>query len=93
MFHDRNGEAYIVVGTAKNLKLMPRSCSCGYVYVYAVAEDGSCLKFLHKTEVNGIPGALCPFQGRLLIGVNNILRIYDIGKKRLLRKAENRVRA
>ena len=37
-----------------------------------------------------IPGALCPFQGRLLAGVGNVLRIYDMGKKKLLRKCENR---
>ena len=30
------------------------------------------------------------FQGRLMAGVGRALRIYDIGKKRLLRKAENK---
>lgn len=34
--------------------------------------------------------ALAPFQGRLLAGVGSALRIYDIGKKKLLRKSENR---
>lgn len=31
------------------------------------------------------------FQGRLVAGVGNALRIYDIGKKKLLRKVENKV--
>ena len=31
------------------------------------------------------------FQGRLIAGVGKALRLYDIGKKKLLRKAENRV--
>ena len=35
--------------------------------------------------------ALCEFQGRLLVGVGNILRLYDLGKKQLLRKSEVRV--
>jgi len=34
--------------------------------------------------------ALCPFKGRLLVGVGNRLRIYDLGKKKLLRKCENK---
>ena len=32
-----------------------------------------------------------PFQGRLLVGVGKLLRIYDIGKKKMLRKCENKV--
>ena len=35
--------------------------------------------------------AMEPFQGRLLVGVGRLLRIYDIGKKKLLRKCENKV--
>jgi len=31
------------------------------------------------------------FQGRLAAGVGKALRIYDIGKKKLLRKVENKV--
>lgn len=31
------------------------------------------------------------FQGRLVAGVGKSLRIYDIGKKKLLRKVENKV--
>jgi splicing factor 3B subunit 3 len=35
--------------------------------------------------------ALLAFQGRLAAGVGKALRIYDIGKKKLLRKVENKV--
>lgn len=31
------------------------------------------------------------FQGRLIAGVGKALRLYDIGKKKLLRKVENKV--
>ena len=31
-------------------------------------------------------------QGRVLAGVGRLLRIYDLGKKKLLRKCENKVR-
>ncbi|MES1923295.1 Splicing factor 3B subunit 3, partial [Bonamia ostreae] len=43
-----------------------------------------------QTEVAEVPTAFCPFQGQLLAGVGNILRLYDLGKRKLLRKSENR---
>lgn len=39
-----------------------------------------------------MPLALIAFQGRLVAGVGKALRIYEMGKKKLLRKTENRVR-
>ena len=42
----------------------------------------------HKTPVDGCPGAVCAFKGRLLAGVGSALRVYEFGKKKLLRKAE-----
>jgi hypothetical protein len=38
-----------------------------------------------------VPLAVMAFQGRLVAGVGKALRIYDIGKKKLLRKVENKV--
>ena len=52
--------------------------------------DGRSLELIHKTAVGGIPGALVAYKGRLLAGVGNALRIYDMGKKKLLRKTEYR---
>jgi len=48
------------------------------------------MELMHKTELDGIPSAMCPFQGRLLVGIQNSLRIYDLGKRKLLRKCENK---
>ena len=59
------------------------------------------LRLLHKTETNPdgrapfddrlcLPGALRAFHGRLLASVGRLVRIYDMGKKKLLRKCENR---
>ncbi len=39
-----------------------------------------------------MPLAVMGFQGRLVAGVGKALRIYDIGKKKMLRKVENKVR-
>jgi hypothetical protein len=53
-----------------------------------VLEQGQRLELLHKTQLEGIPGALAAFKGRLLAGVGPVLRLYELGKKKLLRKCE-----
>ncbi len=37
-----------------------------------------------------VPLALAEFQGRLLVGVGNYVRLYEIGKKKLLKKCETK---
>ena len=49
------------------------------------------LELVHKTPVDEIPLAMASFQGKILIGVGKLLRLYDLGKKKLLRKSENKV--
>jgi splicing factor 3B subunit 3 len=89
VFHDKGGEVFIVVGTGKDVRFTPRSTSGGFIHVYRIVE-GQQLQLLHKTPVEQPPYALCAFQGRLLVGIGNALRIYDMGKKKLLRKCETR---
>lgn len=49
------------------------------------------MPFPRQTPVEDVPLAIAPFQGRVLVGVGKLLRIYDMGKKKLLRKCENKV--
>jgi splicing factor 3B subunit 3 len=51
---------------------------------------GSRLELVHKTPVEDLPLAISAFQGRVLVGVGATLRLYDMGRKRLLRKCELR---
>ncbi|MFS7965063.1 putative transcription factor WD40-like family [Helianthus anomalus] len=82
----------LAVGTAKDLQFWPkRSLTAGYIHIYRFVKDGKSLELLHKTQVDGVPLALCQFQGRLLAGIGSILRLYDLGKRRLLRKCENKL--
>lgn len=89
-FQDKGDESFVIIGTAKDLKLHPRSCKQGFINVFRLVE-GHSLQLLHRTEVEEVPGALCPFNGKLAAGIGHILRIYDLGKKKLLRKCENKV--
>ncbi|KAE9403897.1 hypothetical protein BT96DRAFT_964384 [Gymnopus androsaceus JB14] len=89
-FSVRGGELHLVVGTAADTTVSPRSCSSGFLRTYKFTDDGAGLELLHKTETDDVPLSLLAFQGRLVAGVGKALRIYDIGKKKLLRKVENK---
>lgn len=62
-----------------------------YFIVFRVNPTCTSLELVHKTTVDNVPTAICGFQGRVIIGIGRILRLYDIGKKKLLRKCENKV--
>ncbi|KAI8974178.1 CPSF A subunit region-domain-containing protein [Trametes punicea] len=89
-FAARDDELHLVVGTAQDALLSPRSCTSGFLRTYKFTEDGRNLELLHKTETNDIPLAVLAFQGRLATGVGKSLRLYEMGKKKLLRKVENK---
>jgi len=87
-----DSEQYVIVGTVKELMLNNRSHAGGSIIVYKLSAAGDQLELMHRTPVEDTPGAIVPFQGRILVGVGKYLRIYDFGKKKLLRKCENKVR-
>ncbi|KAI0229654.1 Splicing factor 3B subunit 3 [Lamellibrachia satsuma] len=89
-FANRGDDEFILVGTVQELMLNPRSCSSGFIHVYQLTENGEKLEFVHRTQVDDVPAAIVSFQGRVLIGVGRYLRVYDLGKKKLLRKCENK---
>eukprot|EP01063_Lacrimia_lanifica_P025904 TRINITY_DN3399_c0_g2_i1.p1 TRINITY_DN3399_c0_g2~~TRINITY_DN3399_c0_g2_i1.p1 ORF type:complete len:1213 (+),score=503.34 TRINITY_DN3399_c0_g2_i1:154-3792(+) len=90
VFHDTGGEVHLVVGTVKDMVPNPQSHSSGLLLVFKFAAGGTQLNLVHKTVVDGIPKAIHPFQGRVLVGVDNRLKMYDLGKMKLLNKCENR---
>jgi splicing factor 3B subunit 3 len=80
--------SYLVAGGSVNLTLSPRTCSQGFLDVYKIS-NGS-LELVHRTHVEGPVTALGWLGGRLLAGIGKVLRLYDLGRRRLLRKCENR---
>lgn len=83
-------EQFVVVSSAVEASISPRTVRKAYLTVYKLSDQGKTLTMHHRTEVEDVVVALRPFQGRLLAGVGKILRIYDLGQKKLLRKCENR---
>ncbi|KAG0434968.1 hypothetical protein HPB47_018758 [Ixodes persulcatus] len=97
-FTSHPDEQFVVVGAAREMQLNPRVCrGGGLLLTYRLAPNPeepmagpTQLELVHATPVEEAPTALCPFQGRLLAGVGKCLRLYDLGRKKLLRKCENK---
>lgn len=81
---------YILVGVVKSFRLIDRNHSGCEVHTYKFESDLEHLTLVHKTPVEDVPGAMAAFQGKVVIGVGKLLRIYDLGKKKLLKKCENK---
>ena len=112
-FHDHEGEAFVLVGTARGLGYHPRVHRGGAIHVYRLVEAdvpvdaagaevavgapeavgsrrGPRLQLQHVTPVEDVPYTIAPLAGRVIVGVGTTLRLYDLGKRRLLRKTEVR---
>lgn len=83
-------ELYLVVGTVKDYQIIPPKCPAAFLRVYKFVNNDTQLKLVHKTPVDKPPLAMAVFQKRLIVGMGNLLRIYDLGKRKLLRKCENK---
>lgn len=89
-FHTRGGESLLAVGTVTGMTMNPLTQSTSHVVLYRVV-NGDRLQLLHRTTVEDGPVlALAHFQGRLLVGIGKTLRLYEMGKRQLLRKCELR---
>jgi len=86
----RTQELYLIVGTVKDYELSPRRLTSAFIHTYRFVENYKSLSLVHKTRVHEIPMAMCSFKGRLLVGMGKTLRLYDLGRKKLLKKCENR---
>jgi len=89
----RDGATYVVVGTVTDWDLKTQkfsSCSLNTYKLVGKTDRKTDLELMHRTPVDAIPSALHAFNGKLLVGVGNLLRLYDLGKKKLLRKCENK---
>jgi splicing factor 3B subunit 3 len=84
------GETFLILGTALNVTFQPRSCSLGFIKTYRFVNNGQQLQLLHSTPCEDIPMAFNEYKGRIIAGVGSILRVYELGQKKLLRKVENK---
>ena len=89
-FVSRGGESLLAVGTVTGMTMLPLNQKESHVLLYRVL-NGERLQLLHRTKVDDGPVlAMAHFQGRLLVGIGKSLRLYEMGKRQLLRKCEIR---
>lgn len=67
-----------------------QSMSCS-LWVFKVDRESLRLVLLHKTPIAHPVHAMAAFRDMLLVGIGPTLRLYDLGKKQLLRKGEYRL--
>jgi splicing factor 3B subunit 3 len=89
-FQSRGGEALLAVGTVTGMTMHPLKFPASHIALYRVV-NGNRLQLLHRTKIDDGPVlALAHFQGKLLAGIGQTLRLYEMGKRQLLRKCELR---
>ena len=54
-FRERAGEHIVIVGTAKDMTLHPRTCAAGFIHAYKFTNNNTTLELLHKTQVEDVP--------------------------------------
>lgn len=85
---------YLVVGTAVNQKFLPPSATGSFLYTFAIKRSKTksvSVELVHRTPVDVTPSALTSFHDKLLACVGNQLRLYELGRKQLLRKLSTKI--
>ena len=89
-FHSKGGEPLLAVGTVTGMTMNPLKQETSHIVLYRII-NGDRFQLLHRTAVDDGPVlALAHFQGRLVVGIGKCLRLYEMGKRQLLRKCELR---
>lgn len=90
--------SHIIVGATRDRSFLPNSFSGNFIYTFKInshnhldANKQPVLELCHKTEIDFPPTALVSFNGRLLVGMKNYVRLYDLGQKQLLRKSSSQI--
>ena len=83
-------DSYLFCGVGLEATLSPRGCTLGFIKTFKFVDGGKSLELLHSTPCEDIPSAFNEYRGRLITGVGSILRVYELGQKKLLRKQENK---
>ncbi|KAL3080320.1 hypothetical protein niasHS_012425 [Heterodera schachtii] len=89
-FRSQSDSTFVLVGCAVGLELRPKRSHGGCVYTFLLTANGTRFEFIHRTATSAEVYAIHDFRGMALIGVGNLVRMYDFGKKKLLAKCENR---
>ncbi|KAJ2760350.1 pre-mRNA-splicing factor rse1 [Coemansia sp. BCRC 34490] len=85
---DPAGRLLLAVGCARAMTLRPRACAAACVRLFCWRDGATRLELVHETAVADVPLALAPFAGMLLVALGRAVRLFDLGARRLLLKAQ-----
>ncbi|KAF2070066.1 hypothetical protein CYY_008612 [Polysphondylium violaceum] len=83
-------DIYLAVSAGVDVELNPKKFTASTINLYKFTDNGTKLQLVYKTEIEDICYALTAFQNRLAAGVGKSLRLFEMGKKKLLRKCETK---
>ncbi len=96
---DEVENGHVVVSVSRNLRVnatarvskkREEADSTHELWLFRVDRRKQKLELIHKTAVEGAVRAMVPFRDMVAVGVGKALRLYSLGKKKLLRKGELR---
>lgn len=93
-FESHPNKEYLIIGVTEDQRYLPNLTSKNYLFTFEIKKkkhDQANLEFVHETSIEGPPTAIIPFKGKLLVGMKNYLRLYDLGQRQLLRKASSTI--
>jgi len=87
-FKEFETETFLVVSIVEDHDQLSNTYTASYVNIYGFDKENRKFEFLNTTKLDAICHSIFGFKGRVLLGVGNYLRLYDLGKKQLLKKCE-----
>ena len=87
-FSEYKDDHFQLIGSVKDYVMVPQSYSSSLVHTFIFDEGGNTFQILHTTVMDSIVQSIAPFKGKTLLGIGHMLRLYDIGKRQLLKKCE-----
>eukprot|EP00047_Mylnosiga_fluctuans_P012671 m.27271 g.27271 ORF g.27271 m.27271 type:complete len:1191 (+) comp4410_c0_seq1:3-3575(+) len=84
---------HLVVATVRDFDPQTNAYAMCFLNTYEFVGDDErkpVLQLLHKTPIEYVCSAIVGLHGRVIAGVGRFLRLYEMGKRKLLRKCENK---
>lgn len=87
-FKEVNNASFLLVSVIENHVIEDNSFTGTFIEIYSLETDPKKIKKVHTTQMDYPAYSLCSFKERLIAGCGPYLRLYELGKKQLLKKNE-----
>lgn len=87
-FKEFEGDTFLVVSIVEDHEYQTNKYTASYINIYGFDKENKKFEFINTTRLDAICHNMSSFKGRVLLGVGSYLRLYDLGKKQLLKKCE-----